>query len=361
MFDKANEALKNWKSLLPMLKPFVRSETKTAVRRKKMNVTTAPNGAVIGVTDPVDNTEISIPYQPACATVLVGQSVWVEWLYDNFSTAIAVAPGSGMLPSSFFAYDSNGVRRASVSDSGNVSVYDANGTRRFLIQSEDSSGHNKISAYASDGSTSWQLFGDGTSTANPLPINQGGTGATSASAARTALGISYSELGTVTVANGGTGRTTLTENRVLVGNGTSNVSLIRSQNGAFYSIAQDGAPVFGTLPIAQGGTGDSQTKTLSASTTATVGNISVSARQWGNVVSVILTCSNGSNISAMNYFVRGSISGVTFPANTTVATVFSSGDLCACSINSSGTITARVMVGTVSANTNRIFQFTYLV
>ena len=264
------------------MKPFVRSETKTAVRRKKMNVTTAPNGTVIGVTDPVDNTEISIPYQPACATVLVGQSVWVEWLYDNFSTAIAVAPGNGMLPSSFFAYDSNGVRRASVSDSGNVSVYDANGTRRFLIQSEDSSGHNKITAYASNGSVSWQLFGDGTSTANPLPINQGGTG-------------------------------------------------------------------------------DSQTRTLSASTPATVGSISVSARQWGNVVSVILTCSNGSNVSAMNYFVRGSISGITFPANTTVATVFSSGDLCACSINSSGTITARVMVGTVSANTNRVFQFTYLV
>jgi len=99
MFDKANEALKNWKSLLPMLRPLIKSETKNAVRRKKMNVATAPNGTTIGVTDPADTTVINIPYQPACANVSVGQSVWVEWLYDNFSTAIAVTPGDGLIPS----------------------------------------------------------------------------------------------------------------------------------------------------------------------------------------------------------------------------------------------------------------------
>lgn len=158
IFDKANEALKNWKSLLPMLKPLIKSETKNAVRRKKMNVATAPNGTTIGVSDPADTTVINIPYQPACANVSVGQSVWVEWLYDNFSTAIAVTPGDGIVKNitlqdgNYYIYDSNGVRRVTISSSGNIMLRNGNGDTTVLIR------------------------GDGSSSSNPLPVNQGGTG-----------------------------------------------------------------------------------------------------------------------------------------------------------------------------------------
>ena len=116
-------------------------------------------------------------------------------------------------------------------------------------------GTSAVKMVATANGAAYATEANGALTFGALPIAQGGTGATSASAARTALGISYSTLGTVSVANGGTGRITLTANRVLVGNGTSNVSLIRSQNGAFYAEAQDGTPKFGTLQIAQGGTG----------------------------------------------------------------------------------------------------------
>jgi hypothetical protein len=59
--------------------------------------------------------------------------------------------------------------------------------------------------------------------------------------------------GTVNVAHGGTGKTTLTAGALLKGNGSSSVSLL-SGIGALFATAS-GSPQFGTLPIAQGGTG----------------------------------------------------------------------------------------------------------
>lgn len=65
--------------------------------------------------------------------------------------------------------------------------------------------------------------------------------------------------GTVSVAQGGTGLATMTNvNAVPVANGTSAtgaMQAVRSASGAFYSTGQDVKPQFGTLPVAQGGTG----------------------------------------------------------------------------------------------------------
>ena len=65
--------------------------------------------------------------------------------------------------------------------------------------------------------------------------------------------------GTLNVANGGTGLTTSTyKNAIIIGNAstaTSAFSTVRTASGALYATAQDGAPSFGTLPVAQGGTG----------------------------------------------------------------------------------------------------------
>lgn len=61
--------------------------------------------------------------------------------------------------------------------------------------------------------------------------------------------------GTLGVARGGTGAATHTSNAVLTGNGTGAVNNVATASGALYATAADGAASFGTLPVAQGGTG----------------------------------------------------------------------------------------------------------
>ena len=65
--------------------------------------------------------------------------------------------------------------------------------------------------------------------------------------------------GTLAVGKGGTGMTTATNvNAVVIGNSSSAtgaMQTVRTGSGAFYSTGQDVKPVFGTLPLAQGGTG----------------------------------------------------------------------------------------------------------
>jgi len=61
--------------------------------------------------------------------------------------------------------------------------------------------------------------------------------------------------GVVTVAQGGTGKATHTSNAVLTGNGANAVNNVPTADGALYATAADVAPQFGTLPVAQGGTG----------------------------------------------------------------------------------------------------------
>ena len=96
-----------------------------------------------------------------------------------------------------------------------------------------------------------------------IPVNKGGTGATDAAGARANLGAAASShthpqsdiSDTVSVGKGGTGKTSHTSNAVLTGNGTSAVKNVAAAKGAFYSTGANVAPVFGTLPVAEGGTG----------------------------------------------------------------------------------------------------------
>lgn len=71
------------------------------------------------------------------------------------------------------------------------------------------------------------------------------------SADATTIGVS----GVLDVPNGGTGKSTHTTNAVLTGNGSSAVKNVATASGALYATAANGAPKFGTLPVAQGGTG----------------------------------------------------------------------------------------------------------
>lgn len=72
------------------------------------------------------------------------------------------------------------------------------------------------------------------------------------------------------VSVGGTGKDTHTLNSVLTGNGTDPVNNVATANGAFYATAENEAPVFGPLPIGQGGTG----KKNAADALAALGGIS---------------------------------------------------------------------------------------
>lgn len=86
-----------------------------------------------------------------------------------------------------------------------------------------------------------------------LPVNQGGTGVTTVSAARDALGVPASTTA-ITAGPGLTGGGDLTANRTLQvvfeGNGSAS-TVARSDHG--HSLADDN--IVGTLPVGQGGTG----------------------------------------------------------------------------------------------------------
>lgn len=69
------------------------------------------------------------------------------------------------------------------------------------------------------------------------------------------LGAITSPLTLLEVARGGTGLATLTVNAVLCGNGTNALKQVATSTGALYSTTVNGAPQFGILPVAQGGTG----------------------------------------------------------------------------------------------------------
>lgn len=63
---------------------------------------------------------------------------------------------------------------------------------------------------------------------------------------------------TLGVSKGGTGKTSVTKNAILAGNASSTtgaLAAIATASGALYATAANGAATFGTLPVAQGGTG----------------------------------------------------------------------------------------------------------
>ena len=103
--------------------------------------------------------------------------------------------------------------------------------------------------------------------------------------------------GMLGVARGGTGRNTLTANAIIAGNTTSAVKQIATVSGALYATAENGAAQFGTLPIAQGGTGattvgaaltnlglnnsilsQSDRKTVTSGTATTITSVSISEK-----------------------------------------------------------------------------------
>ena len=92
MASNTNEALKIWDALKPMIDKEIEAKTRSCIRAKKMLVTTAPNGTVIGVAEPFGE-EIMIPYSSSLSDAQVNDAVWVWYYFNNASTMIAMTTG----------------------------------------------------------------------------------------------------------------------------------------------------------------------------------------------------------------------------------------------------------------------------
>ena len=94
-----SSVLSIWSSLSTKIKQFVGDMTKSAVRKKKMNIYSIDtvNQTVTVYESSNPTVLITVPYrvESAISRMSAGQSVMVEWTYDDFSTAVAVAPGKG--------------------------------------------------------------------------------------------------------------------------------------------------------------------------------------------------------------------------------------------------------------------------
>ena len=90
-----------------------------------------------------------------------------------------------------------------------------------------------------------------------------------ANAATSAANMSNVTEGVLKVSYGGTGQSTLTNNAVITGNGTGAVKPVTTANGALFATTANGAPSFGTLPLAQGGTGRTSSPTLTVNVGST--------------------------------------------------------------------------------------------
>lgn len=164
------------------------------------------------------------------------------------------------------------------------------------------------------------------------------------------------------VAKGGTGRSTLTSNAILTGNGTSAINMVATANGACYATSANGGIGFGTLPIAQGGTGQT-----GRATSTTISNIATAASgfsitsaswsRWGSVAMLHLVVQRtGATSSLSNQTLVTLKSGLT-PATPTLCWATTLGNMCL--LDTSGAIR---FTGTFSYTKNANFGIygTYL-
>lgn len=105
-----SEVLALWDALTPKLRQMIREETRSAVRKKKMNILSldTANQTVTVYEAANPGVTITIPYrkESGIGGMETGQSVMVEWTYDDMSTAVAATPGQGWSGDAVEGYDS---------------------------------------------------------------------------------------------------------------------------------------------------------------------------------------------------------------------------------------------------------------
>lgn len=148
------------------------------------------------------------------------------------------------------------------------------------------------------------ITGNGTTVTNAFTVIRTGSGALYATAQDGAA-----VFGTLPVAQGGTGLTSASyKNAIITGNGTTVTdafTVVRTASGALYATAQDGAASFGTLPVAQGGTGATSFTANSLiisgnTTTAALTTRAIYDRTSTNALNAVATWANSTNIPTLN-------------------------------------------------------------
>lgn len=74
-----SEAQQFWESIVGKIKNLIRKETENTMRCERYEVSTAPNGTVMGVKKPYGAKELFLPYSQEVAGATVGAPVLVIW------------------------------------------------------------------------------------------------------------------------------------------------------------------------------------------------------------------------------------------------------------------------------------------
>ena len=74
-----SEAKAFWDSISGKVKSLIHAETENSLRVQRYDVTTAPDGTVMGVTQPFGSNEIFLPYSKEVAGASAGDTVLVAW------------------------------------------------------------------------------------------------------------------------------------------------------------------------------------------------------------------------------------------------------------------------------------------
>lgn len=114
------EAQMFWDSIVGKIKSLIKLETTNALRAERYEVTTAPNGTVIGVTKALGSTELFLPYSQEVASAIVGQPVLVVW-WGSMSNAKVYYYATGYNGSSGGGGGGGGIFIPSVSSVGIIS------------------------------------------------------------------------------------------------------------------------------------------------------------------------------------------------------------------------------------------------
>lgn len=77
-----SEAQSFWDAISGKIKQLIRAEIQSTMRCERYEVTTAPDGAKIGVTKPFGTHELMLPYSAEVATASVGDPVLVVWWHS---------------------------------------------------------------------------------------------------------------------------------------------------------------------------------------------------------------------------------------------------------------------------------------
>ena len=93
----ADGALAFWDAIVPKLRQLIREETRSAVRKKKMNIASIDeDNQTITVYETANpSVTLTLPYTAGhgIEDLAAGQSVMVEWTFDDFSTSVVSMPG----------------------------------------------------------------------------------------------------------------------------------------------------------------------------------------------------------------------------------------------------------------------------